>query len=186
MSAKDCPAEHPVTRGRCQLAEGHAEEHVFPIDDAFIRALDDGLLMIGRPTKRRRIAPDRAVITVQDLGRLDPGGWGLARAIYDQPFRVVGARVTATIVPSRIERLARRLPGVGRLLDLIFRDRAVDRILATTRLKVSGVAVGNIDRPLNKIDELPVVAPGTEFTVRVTNTGDRALCARVIVEGSIL
>jgi hypothetical protein len=43
-----CPAEHPVTHGKCQLAEGHPDTHVFPIDDEFIRALDDGLLMIGR------------------------------------------------------------------------------------------------------------------------------------------
>ena len=50
MTAKAvCAAEHPVTHGRCQLPAGHAEGHVFPIDDAFMDALDDGLLVIGRP-----------------------------------------------------------------------------------------------------------------------------------------
>jgi hypothetical protein len=135
--------------------------------------------------KMLRIVPDRAVITVQDLGPLDPGGWGLVRAIHDRSFRVVRARAVATFAPSRIERLARRIPGVGWLLDLAFQDRAVDRALASARLKINGVAVGNCDRPPDKIDELPVVPVGTEITVRVTNTGDRALVARVIVEGAI-
>jgi hypothetical protein len=133
-----------------------------------------------------RIVPARAVITVQDLGPLDPGGWGLVRVVHDQSFRLVRARAVATFAPSRIERAVRRLPGAGWLLDLALQDRAVDRALATARLKISGVAVGNCDRPPDKIDELPVVSVGTEVTVRVINTGDRALRACVIVEGSIL
>jgi hypothetical protein len=43
-----------VTHGRCQLTEGHPDGHVFPIDDEFIRALDDGLLVIGRPRKKEQ------------------------------------------------------------------------------------------------------------------------------------
>jgi len=132
-----------------------------------------------------RIVPDRAVITVQDLGPLDPGGWGLVRAIHDRSYRVVRARAVATFAPSRFERWARRIPGVGRLLDLAFHNRAADRALAAARLKINGVAVGSCDRPPDKIDELPVVPAGTEVTVRVTNTGDRSLVARVIVEGAL-
>lgn len=136
--------------------------------------------------KLLRIVPDRAVITVQDLGPLDPGGWGFVRAAHDRSFRVVSARAVATFAPSRIERIARRIPGVRWLLHLALRDRAFDRALATIRLKINGVAVGNCERSPDKLDELPVVPVGTEVTVRVTNTGDRALRARVIVEGSIL
>ena len=53
-TSQDCPVKHPVTDGRCQLKAGHPDEHVFPINDDFIRALDDGLLVIGRPSKRSR------------------------------------------------------------------------------------------------------------------------------------
>ena len=137
-------------------------------------------------TEEEKVLPDRAVITVQDLGPLDPGGRGRVRAVHDRIFRVVQARAVATFAPSRIVRMARRVPGVGRLLDLALRDRVVDHALATSYLKINGVAVGNCDRPPDKVDELPVVPVGTEVTVRVTNTGDRALHAHVIVEGSIL
>lgn len=47
-----CAARHPVTNGRCQLPADHPAEHVFPIDDEFIKAFEDGLLVIGRRSKK--------------------------------------------------------------------------------------------------------------------------------------
>lgn len=48
-----CEAIARTTKGRCQLNAGHDGEHVFPIDDEFLRALDDGELIIGRPRKAK-------------------------------------------------------------------------------------------------------------------------------------
>ena len=51
-----CPATNNITGSQCQLDADHATNdvdggHVFPLDDAFLRALDDGDIIIGRPPK---------------------------------------------------------------------------------------------------------------------------------------
>ncbi len=97
----------------------------------------------------------------------------------DQCFRVVGARITAAIPRSRIERLVRRIPGLGRIVAWIFRDRdAADRAWATAQ-----VTVGDHACPPTPVADLPVAAAGTEISVSVTNQGDRSIAARVLVEG---
>jgi hypothetical protein len=52
-----CPHRHPELGSQCQLPESHNREegkaaHCFPIDDAFLDALDDGRIIVGRPPKK--------------------------------------------------------------------------------------------------------------------------------------
>lgn len=49
-----CTVTAASTGGRCQLAADHEDGHVFPIDDEFMRALDDGDLIIGGGSRRRK------------------------------------------------------------------------------------------------------------------------------------
>ena len=127
--------------------------------------------------------PDRAVL-IADLGPLDPGpsGWSIARC--DQRFRLVDVEINASFPRPRLERLVRRIPGVGRIVGWIFRARdADDRARATALAKIEHVAVGGAVCPPDEVDDLPTAAVGTEISVRVTNAGSRPIVARVIVEG---
>jgi len=49
-----CPKRNPLTSSQCQLDKDHNGECVFPIDDAFFDALDDGRLIIGRPPRKQK------------------------------------------------------------------------------------------------------------------------------------
>lgn len=135
----------------------------------------------------RSAAPNGAFVVV-NLGCLDPGG-GLhvGGALLQGCFRVTGTRATAAFPQSQVERLVRRIPGVGRLVGRILRDReAADRARATALLKIDHVAVGNCARPPAQVADLPVAGVDDVVSVRVTNCGDRPLLARVVVEGVIL
>jgi len=53
-----CRTTNPLlmngTHSRCQRLAGHGGECAFPIDDAFLDALDDGLIIVGRPPRRKK------------------------------------------------------------------------------------------------------------------------------------
>ena len=130
-----------------------------------------------------RVVPDRSVV-IGDLGPLLPGGGGQVSSVCDQRFRVVGARVSAAFPRTRIEQFLLRIPGVGRLVERLLRDRdAADRAFATAQVKIDHVTVGDHARPPSQIDDLPIAAAGAQISVSVTNRGDRPLVARVLVEG---
>jgi hypothetical protein len=57
------------------------------------------------------------------------------------------------------------------------------RAWATALVRLEHVAVDDQARPSNRCSELPA---GREISVRVINTGDRPLVARVIVEGAVV
>lgn len=137
--------------------------------------------------RRLHVVPDSPVL-VEELGPLDPGGWGHARSISNQQYRIVGARVTAAFARSRLERLVRRLlPGAGKILDRIFLERDIaDCARATAAVKIDRVSVGDVGYAPSRIADLPIASAGTEISVRVTNSGDRPVVARVLVEGVTL
>lgn len=124
----------------------------------------------------------RAAILFPDIDRLTPGSYGLVTTSIDanQSFRVIAARVGADYPQSWFLRLVRRLPGGKRLLRR--RDAAV-RVRATAQTRIDHVAVDNFATLPDKCAELPMVIAGGEISVRVTNTGDRPLVVRVLVEG---
>ncbi|HYX22041.1 MAG TPA: hypothetical protein VFA98_14460 [Thermoanaerobaculia bacterium] len=56
LEEERCPARNSLG-SRCQLGVGHPVNdvdggHAFPIDDAFLDALDAGDIIIGRPPKK--------------------------------------------------------------------------------------------------------------------------------------
>ena len=130
-----------------------------------------------------RVVPNRAVV-IGDLGPLDPGGGADVSSTCDQRFRVTGARVAAAVPQSRIERLVRRLPGLGRIVTRLLHNRDVaNSTWATAQVKIDRVTVGDDARPLDQIDDLPIAPVGAAISVSVTNRSDRPLVARVLVEG---
>ena len=138
----------------------------------------------GGMKPKLRVVPNHAAM-IGDRS-LDPGRSGEVGAVFSQRFRVVTARITAAFPQSRIERLARRLPGIGRIVARVLRDRdAADRAWATAQVKIDHVTVGDHACAPDEIDDLPIAVPGTEISVGVTNRSDRPVVARVLVEGVI-
>lgn len=130
-----------------------------------------------------RSIPNRVILGL-GLTPLGAGAGGSVTSISAQRLRVTSAHVAAEFPQSWAERLARRvgrrIPGVRRLL----RDHeATQRAWATALVRLEHVAVDDQARPPNRCSELP---PGREISVRVINTGDRPLVARVIVEGVVV
>jgi hypothetical protein len=137
-----------------------------------------------KPSPKLHVVPNFAAITFGDLDPLLPGAWGLvtSRPYPDdaQRFRVIAAHVVAVLPRSWIERLARRIPGVQRLLRA--RDTA-RRERTSAQLRIDHVAVGNFACTPDKCDDLPIVTAGNAISVRVTNTGDRSRRVHVLIEG---
>ena len=97
-----------------------------------------------------------------------------------QQFRVTAARAIAEFPRSRLARLARRIPGLGRL----FRDRdAVARARATAQVRIDHVGVGHFACAPEKCDELPVVHGNQDISVQIVNTGRAPIAVHVLVEG---
>lgn len=137
-----------------------------------------------KPKPKLRVVPNHAAV-IGDRA-LDPGRSGEVGAVFGQRFRVVAARITAAFPQSRIERVARRLPGIGRIVARVLRDRdAADRAWATAQVKIDHVTVGDHACAPDEVDDLPIAAPGIEISVGVTNRSDRPVVARVLVEGVI-
>jgi hypothetical protein len=130
--------------------------------------------------RKLRSVPTPAILELGNLS-LDPGSSGSVIASAPGKLRVVDARLAADFLHSRIGQKVRRwIPGARRLLrgyDAYQRERA------TSLARIDHVAVDEEHAcRLHQLDDLPIVARGREISVSVTNTGTRALVARVIVE----
>lgn len=119
-------------------------------------------------------APDNTAQVTARLDRRD--------GLDGRRFRVVHARVDAEFTKSWIGRLARRIPGLGRLF--VGRD-ARDRARAGAQMQIWHVAIDNYQCAPDEIDQLPVAKEGSEIVVVVVNKGDKRVAARVVVEGTI-
>ena len=123
------------------------------------------------------------VILGLGLVSLDPRRGMDVTSICSQRLRVTAAHVAAEFPQSWMERLARRvglrIPGVRRLLH---DHDAAQRAWATALVRLEHVSVDDQARPPNRCSELPIATAGREISVRVINTGDRPLVARVVIE----
>jgi hypothetical protein len=142
---------------------------------------------IARPTvPQLHVVPNAGVITLTCPDPLRPGAIGSATCCVDEcvpwRFRITGARVTGDFPRSWINHLTRQLPGIRWLLR---GHDAIQRARATARLRIEHVAVGNFASMADKCAELPLVTAGASISVRVMNTGDQPLVARVLVEGTL-
>lgn len=129
------------------------------------------------------IAADH-VLALGNLEPLNPEAEASVRAVCDQRFRVIAARVIAVFPQSRIEQLLRRIPVLGRFITKLFADRdASDRAWATAQVRIDHVTVGDRTCPLGEFDARVVADAGTEISVSVINRGDRPVVAHVLIEG---
>lgn len=129
--------------------------------------------------RKLRLVPRPAIFELGGLS-LDPGFSGSVTALAPGKLRVVEARIAADFHHSSVGQwVRRRVPGAQRLLkgyDTYQRERA------TARVRIEHVSVDAQTCQPDCCDELPAAARGHEISVSVTNTGTRALAARVVIE----